>query len=263
MLKKFLYIKKYIRGFGLAGGCKLIWHLLLQKIRKGKQSCWVSWRKTKGYVYMREHTTDIGMTDALLGADEADYDFLIEDEAAKDAKVVVDAGANIGLFSLIVRSVNSDAEIYAIEPDPGNYEICRKNLCGGHDIVLNAGLWNKCTNLSIKENPSGVSEIGFIVQEDVSGEIDAITIPYIMEKYHIERIDILKIDIEGSEKQVFDDSANKWIDKVGMLIIETRFHDAFCPGCTEQVSTFMSGKGFSHERIGENDVYRKIKKTGG
>ena len=44
------------------------------------------------------------------------------------------------------------------------------------------------------------------------------------------RVDLLKIDIEGAEREVMSSSAN-WIDRVGVLMIE--LHDDIKPGCSE------------------------------
>ena len=51
-----------------------------------------------------------------------------------------------------------------------------------------------------------------------------------MSRYGIEFIDILKLDIEGAELEVFETSES-WIGKVGMLAVET--HDRFRPGCSK------------------------------
>ena len=69
-------------------------------------------------------------------------------------------------------------------------------------------------------------------------------------------IDILKIDIEGAEKEVFSDTS-AWIEKVDSIIIE--LHERMKPGC---ISSFYAGsRGFNKEwRQGEN-IY--LSRTGG
>ena len=51
----------------------------------------------------------------------------------------------------------------------------------------------------------------------------------IMRDHGIEFIDVLKMDIEGAEKEVFE-NATPWIDKVGILIVE--LHERLKPGCS-------------------------------
>jgi hypothetical protein len=46
-------------------------------------------------------------------------------------------------------------------------------------------------------------------------------------------VDILKIDIEGAELEVFSNGAEEWLSRVNLIIIET--HDRFRPGSEEAV----------------------------
>jgi FkbM family methyltransferase len=58
--------------------------------------------------------------------------------------------------------------------------------------------------LSINNRITSRGESGYIVEEDINGTIDTISINNIIEKYNIKQIDLLKLDIEGSEKKIFD-----------------------------------------------------------
>ena len=53
-----------------------------------------------------------------------------------------------------------------------------------------------------------------------------------MRRSSIKHIDLLKIDIEGAEKEVFEHSS-MWIDQVGALVIE--LHDRFKDGCSSSL----------------------------
>ena len=123
----------------------------------------------------------------------------------------------------------------------------------GGDIKLHAGLWNKTCKLGIKDR--GTGDWGFVVYEDENGTIDAVSMMDVIKQMNIDHIDLLKMDIEGSEFEVFDESAEQWIDKVGVLIIET--HNKFRPGCEERVFAMMARHGFEHRRDGENDIFEK------
>lgn len=60
-----------------------------------------------------------------------------------------------------------------------------------------------------------------------------------MDEHDCSYIDILKIDIEGSEKELFE-NPTPWVDKVGMIVIE--LHDHFKAGCSSSV--YSSTKDF-------------------
>jgi len=72
--------------------------------------------------------------------------------------------------------------------------------------------------------------------------VDGMTIEKVMEKFNLEKIDILKIDIEGAEREVFRDTS-AWIERVDAIIAE--LHDHMKPGCNP---SFCCGtNGFDNE----------------
>jgi hypothetical protein len=64
-----------------------------------------------------------------------------------------------------------------------------------------------------------------------------------------EQIDILKLDIEGAEKELFSDSTD-WIEHVSNIVIE--LHDRFRPGCAEAFYKKISQHKFNQRFVGEN-----------
>ena len=76
---------------------------------------------------------------------------------------------------------------------------------------------------------------------------DCVTIENIMEQYSIDSIDLLKMDIEGGEKSVLENSED-WIDAVKILAVELR--DKICIGCDR--AFYLSTRSFKTlERYGE------------
>jgi hypothetical protein len=69
------------------------------------------------------------------------------------------------------------------------------------------------------------------------GKTRGMTIPEIMTRYGMDRIDLLKMDIEGAELEVFE-GWNEWIDRIGSMVIE--IHEDLRPGCLAAV---MNAKG--------------------
>ena len=66
---------------------------------------------------------------------------------------------------------------------------------------------------------------------------------------------MIKIDIEGSEYYVFDNTSDSWLKKTKMVIIE--FHDRTIPGCSKRVLDKMEKLGFKHKIYNENYVFYK------
>ncbi len=171
-------------------------------------------------------------------------------------KVIVDAGANIGLSSIYFANKYPDAKIIAIEPEQSNFELLKENLAPySHVVPIQTALWNKNEEINLIDPGDG--KWGFRTEmknpsENLQGSachtVMAMTIDKIIKDYSLTKIDILKIDIEGAEKEVFSDTSS-WIEKIDSIIIE--LHDRIKAGCSR--SFYHGSNGFDNEwRQGEN-----------
>lgn len=162
---------------------------------------------------------------------------------------IVDAGANVGLAALYFSNHFPDAKILALEPEPENFSLLRKNTDQYSNITpLEKAIWYKDGSVSII-NPDAQAA-SFSVAEGQRDCIPAISIPTLLEEFNWPGIDILKIDIEGAEREVFS-SDTEWLQKVKLIIIE--LHDGIKPGTTK---TFFNALApydyqayFHHENI--------------
>jgi len=178
-------------------------------------------------IYVRNGTTDVLVYKSII--ENAEYDFVAE----KEPKTIIDAGANIGLASVFFANKYPNAKIVAIEPEEFNFEILEKNTKPYSNIhTVKAALWNSICELDLF---GGYDDWGFRLEMDKKESrmqkrhlTKTITIEKIIEDFDIDKIDILKIDIEGSEKEVFN-SSSAWIDKVNSIIVE--LHESIKKGC--------------------------------
>lgn len=155
-----------------------------------------------------------------------------------EPEYIIDTGANIGYTAILFANWCPNAKIIGIEPDKENYEFALKNTANYPNItILNAGLWNKTTRLKIEAG----QEDGFVVKEIAKNEVSinpenlttAISIKEILETYRFPRIDFLKMNIEGSEKEVFSEGYEIWLPKTKAMLIE--LHDGKNSGCSKAV----------------------------
>jgi FkbM family methyltransferase len=199
------------------------------------------------------------------GGEEANADFTIFDQIFLDGhyaidfgfqpEVIVDCGANIGFATVFFKSQFPDARVICIEPDASNYEMLCKNTEHLKNITLyQSGLWNKPAHLII-ENPFDCNKFGCIVK-DVESEsaetIQSVTVKQIMEEQDIRLIDILKIDIEGAEKEVFSSDYDYWLSKTRVIIIE--LHDYIKEGCSKNFFNALLKYDFKIQISGENII---------
>jgi FkbM family methyltransferase len=151
-----------------------------------------------------------------------------------DPKLIIDGGANIGCASLFFARKYSGATVLAVEPIPENARLCARNTAHCPNVqVIEGALWPRAAWLGI-ESPDANTDAFRVVEtvQQQPGSLRAFTIPALMEMAKAERIDILKLDIEGAERELFAENAD-WITRVGVLIIE--LHDRFRPGCAREL----------------------------
>jgi len=169
-----------------------------------------------------------------------------------DPRLIVDAGANVGFASAMFANRFPKARIVAIEPDVKNCEVFRRN-CGGYDNVklLHAAVWYRSGRMKI-ENPDDASFL-FRVTEDAgeTGGIPALTFPEILANAGADVIDILKLDVEGAEKVLFE-HGQEWLRRVRLMIME--LHDGYIPGCSDALFQAIAGRKYKHSRVKEIDV---------
>jgi len=218
MLRPFAILKTLKRNFSLFDALKIYRAI-------GKQSETIKLSNNKS-LFLRKDTKDYETLEEIFIDNIYNLPFPIQ------PKNIIDAGANIGLASRFFKLKYPDASIVLIEIDKKNLKMISKNLGSYNDIcVLDNALYNKKAYFKV-EDPFNASN-SFVVTE-VSKEdpydIEAITIPEILEQQQWNTIDILKIDIEGAEKQLFSSNYGSWLPKVKIIMIET--HDRMIPQCS-------------------------------
>jgi FkbM family methyltransferase len=124
------------------------------------------------------------------------------------------------------------ATIVALEPDPGNFAVLQKNLApyGARAMALRCALWYRREDLAIDRGlfRDGGAWSFQVRPTNGSGiaEVEGVTLVDVMQRYGLKTIDILKIDIEGAERYVFEDSISASLSKIGLIAIE--LHDEAC-----------------------------------
>ena len=206
----------------------------------------------KDFLILRPNTSDMDVFQQIFIEEEYEFDL------DKAPEVIIDAGSNIGLASIYYSLRYPKTKVFAIEPESSNYEVLKENIKKYPNIVsIQKAVWHTKTCLKIS-NPHD-SKFSFRVEES-DGEVFSITIEELMEQYELPFIDILKMDIEGAEKEVFSNPPH-WLEKVGMIAIE--LHDKLKTGCNRSFYTAIDPFVKKEYRKGENVfiVTTNVKKT--
>ena len=119
--------------------------------------------------------------------------------------IVLDCGAHVGTFTDLALRLGS-AKVIAIEPEPDNLECLRRNFSAeiGSDrvVLLQRGVWDSEGTLTLKTSAanSGMNS-AVLPYEGKAIQIPVSTIDRIVYELRLPKVDYVKIDIEGAEKQ--------------------------------------------------------------
>lgn len=168
---------------------------------------------------------------------------------------IIDAGANTGFFSLYFAKMFPKAKIFSIEPEDSNFELLRINTSRETRIIpVKGGLWYRDADLQISN--ASAEKYAFRVDEASDNNSDycfkGYSINSIMAMNNIGSTDILKIDIEGAEKILFEKGDLGWLDKTKIIIIE--IHDLLEKGAGMSVFKALNGREYQLMISGENLV---------
>jgi FkbM family methyltransferase len=142
--------------------------------------------------------------------------------ALSNNPTIIDCGANIGLSVLYFKRQFPAATIIAFEPDPQNYALLQKNIESFQlqDIECNqAAVWVENTKITFAAKKGMASGISIAESENCI-EVAAVR----LKDYLNQKIDFLKIDIEGAEWEVLKDCASN-LKNVQHLFVE--YHGTF------------------------------------
>jgi FkbM family methyltransferase len=162
--------------------------------------------------------------------------------------LIIDGGANVGYSALFFAELFPEATIVALEPDPKTFgRLCRN--CQGHPKIkpLQAALWRDTNGVKLQTGEHG-SWSHHLGRDGL--EVPSTTLRAVMAAHSISRLLILKLDIEGSEKEVIEADPGV-VSSAMCIMIEP--HDFMQPGrgcltpllaavADKQVDTVISGE---------------------
>ncbi len=177
-------------------------------------------------ITVRANDSDLAMFEQVFVA--GDYEF----DPGFVPATIIDAGANAGYASLFFHRRFPKAHIVAIEPDAENWEMLRANTRGIPLIqTVKGGLWSSHRPLRIADPAAQKCMISLAPadDDDAGGVVDGYGVAELMGMAGADVLDLLKIDIEGAELELFSENYLPWIGKVRVFMVE--LHDRMRPGC--------------------------------
>lgn len=181
---------------------------------RSPRSRWVHLRSL-GRVLLRSHTSDISVLNELVVWDG----YTSSARLLPSPATILDLGANTGLAARWFLKIWPQARLVAVEPEPGNINVLRSNLSQTGSLIFPVAVGGHARKATLfTEN----GEFGFTICGEPSGttiEVDVTTMPDLLRDAELDAIGLLKVDIEGAERELFADCGS-WIGKVGSMIVE-------------------------------------------
>jgi FkbM family methyltransferase len=171
--------------------------------------------------------------------------------------LIIDGGANIGLFSLFISRLFPAVRLLAVEPFAANARQLRNNLALNHihDVVVFEGaLWGSTAALGIDRSSGDRREWAVSVTaeragNENSGSIEGRTVEQLAASaFPASTIDLLKLDIEGAEFAVLGDPSTEAFIAAQVRVLSMEIHPAF--GDAQELLQRYS-RYFSLEQHGE------------
>jgi FkbM family methyltransferase len=156
----------------------------------------------------------------------------------KNTKTIFDFGANIGVSVAVFRHLFPIADILAVEMNRGNFEILKENFLNDKKTYLVEGaVWSVSGEIDQVDVGGGewALRVGSYPGMKIA-KVRSYTFSELCTMYQIDKVDILKMDIEGAEVDVLGSSWRDILQKTQLLILEV--HECI-PGCTQAIAKLI------------------------
>jgi FkbM family methyltransferase len=219
-------------------------------------------RTRSGDLYFRPDETDLTVLRQVFV--DGEYDFSRRpqmarvrrryDEILAEGKnpVIVDAGANIGAASIWFAEQFGRAKIAAVEPDPENAELARRNTASLPNVqVFEAAIGARRGGVTLVKCPGHAWAVR---TERCETGLPVLTVPDLVQAFDQGCLFIVKVDIEGFEADLFSENID-WLDQAAAVIVEP--HDWMLPGAgtSQSLQKALIGKGREILIEGENLIF--------
>jgi len=147
-----------------------------------------------------------------------------------DADVILDIGANTGLYSLVAKTLNPDAQVFAFEPLPGVVRYLNQNIeVNNFDVVVlpvAVSDYSGKANVFLREQDDFAYSV--TVNKSLLGddtpqkklEISTVTLHQFVQEYSLTHISLMKIDVETHEPEVLSGFGNYLTEFRPDMIVE-------------------------------------------
>jgi len=160
--------------------------------------------------------------------------------------VVLDLGANVGLFSLWIAHHAREARVIAFEPHPENFATLQSNT-RGYRIETHCAALSATSGLGHVVDGGERSLDHRLVIGD--GTVPVLTLDRAVALAESDRIDLLKVDIEGAEADMLAAASPDTLRRCQRIVLE--YHDHVRPGGLTLITQVLARTHTIHAITGD------------
>jgi len=249
-----------VTELGILGG---IAHMIRLRVGTRGATYVLNPRHANHHLYYRLGSSDLDVFDQIFV--DREYAPLCD---MREVDLILDCGANVGYSSVYFLSQFPKCHIIAIEPDPGNFAMLKRNLSAysSRTTLIRAGIWNQSVPLRIRTERYRDGREWTVQVEPCDSsrtpDIQGVSIASLLDESEFSRISILKMDIEGAETVVFKGNLD-WLDRVDAIAIELHDDTSF-GSASDAFHAAIHTRGFDEiYRHGELTICRRKKPNSG
>jgi len=231
---------------------------LFANIRKEGACVYFDHGSLKGLVARAFPHSDLHVVRQVLLEQEyaAAVRFIKEQGLMNEQLHIIDAGANVGYTAAYFIESFSEVSLLAIEPDPANFALLKRNVEAAalkpHTVIaIRAALLGKPgIPVQIDRHTGDKKDWSFTVSASAGGaDIASVSVSSLMHEADWKQIDVLKIDIEGSEEAVFHEQADlSFLAHTRLIMVEIHDHMAN----RVRIKQLLTDHGFSCTELSES-----------
>lgn len=181
----------------------------------------------------------------------------------KEGSIVIDIGANIGLFSMF--AARSAKKIYSFEPFPPIYDYLVRNV--NNNKLYNVTCFQSAVGAVSEKRvlylqPEATANSFYVQPRGPQDQLQEVvveckTLQEVLDMNGIDRCDFLKLDCEGSEFEIVFGTSRSYLAKIGIISVEC--HNGVTEYTHVDLQNYLESIGFVTEvtLIRDNTVILK------
>jgi FkbM family methyltransferase len=243
-----LYLRWYC-AFGAREGLRIFRQIHVPSGNDAAEVLRLTSRRLLTPIHLRRGTSDIAAFEKIFVWKQYALSPCLQPATVK---AVLDCGGNCGLSAVWFATHYPDAKVIVLEPEPRNFDLLVRNTGAFENVFpLQAAVSNRLCSLRI-ENPDAAPDSYRCVPcaDALADSIPAYDPESIRERFEVDSFDLVKIDIEGGECDLFSQDCSRWLNRTRTLIIE--IHG---PEARRNVENAMPRNRWQRHVLGENDCF--------